>query len=65
MLRTPPASTKLGVSRYEVWRLPPALENERGFVSLAVVADFNGIGDGLRQTEAEIERWREALEELA
>ena len=57
------------LSDRRTWRrcitLPPALENERGFVSLAVVADFNGIGDGLRQTEAEIERWREALEELA
>lgn len=64
LLHTPPASTKIGVSRYEVWRLPPALGNERGFVSLAVVADSNGVGDGLRQTDAAIVRWHESLVEL-
>jgi hypothetical protein len=35
-----PPSTRVGVSRYEAWRLPPAAEGSEGFVSVAVVTDM-------------------------
>ena len=56
----PPASTRLGVTRYEAWRLPPAGDDFTGFVSVAVVADTTGEGDVFWQIDREIERWEEA-----
>jgi hypothetical protein len=61
-LKGPPPSTKLGVSRYEVWRLPPAKEDSSGFVSVAIVADSSGYGDVFGQIDDEIERWRDSLD---
>jgi len=55
--RKPPVATRSGVTRYEVWRLPPADENSLGFVSVAIVSDFTGKGDVLRKVDDEIERW--------
>jgi len=59
----PPKSTKLGLCRYEVWRLPPAKNNNDAFVSVAVVADMAGAGDALDQVDALIEDWRTDLEQ--
>lgn len=59
---TPPASTKFGVTRYEAWRLPPAEEGSRGFVSVAIVADISGHDDTLRRIDDEVERRLRALE---
>jgi hypothetical protein len=60
---TPPPSTKWGVSRYEAWRLPPADEGSRGFVSAAIVADLSGCDDTLGQIDDEIEAYRNYLAE--
>lgn len=60
-LPNPPASTKVGVTRYEAWRLPPAREGAEGFVSVAIVTDMTGHGDVLRQIDNEIEAWEESL----
>jgi hypothetical protein len=61
-ISTPPASTKAGVIRYEAWRLPPAKEGSKGFVSVALVADIAGYGDTFRRIDDEIDVWRETLE---
>lgn len=60
--RGPPPSTKCGVSRYEVWRLPPAKEGSSGFVSVAIITDTSGYGDVFGQIDDEIERWRDSLD---
>lgn len=39
-----PASTKSGVTRYEVWRLP-AVVGQPGILSVALTADIDGRGD--------------------
>jgi hypothetical protein len=58
----PPASSRAGITRYEVWRLPPAEEGGVGVVSLAVVADMTGLVDTFRQIDDGIEHWRKSLE---
>ncbi len=63
--RQPPPSTKIGVSRYEVWRLRPAKKDTDAFVSVAVVADTAGVDDALGQVEDLIGEWRAALERSA
>lgn len=57
---TPPAGTKNGVTRYEVWRLP-AVENEAGFVSVALVADIDAKGDLMDQMDDHIGKWEKNL----
>lgn len=57
---TPPVGTRNGVTRYEVWRLP-AVENEPGFVSVALVADMDAKPDLMGQMEKYIRDWRESL----
>lgn len=47
---TPPVGTKNGVTRYEVWRLP-AVDNEPGFVSVALVADMDAKPDLMGQMD--------------
>ncbi|WP_447953586.1 hypothetical protein [Sphingopyxis chilensis] len=59
---TPPAGTRNGVTRYEVWRLP-AVEDEPGFVSVALVADTDATGDIMQQVDECIEQWRDALDD--
>lgn len=47
LLRSTPrllASTKSGVTRYEVWRLP-AVVGQPGILSVALTADIDGRGD--------------------
>lgn len=48
------------MTRYEVWRLP-AVENEPGFVSVALVADMDAKPDLMGQMEKYIRDWRENL----
>ena len=59
---TPPAGTRNGVTRYEVWRLP-AVEDEQGFVSVALVADIDAKGDLMQQMDEHISEWRDNLSE--
>lgn len=54
---TPPKSTKSGVTRYEVWRLPP-VEGTMGFVSVGLVADMDGQGDLIERIDDRIRDWR-------
>ena len=57
---TPPAGTRNGVTRYEVWRLP-AVESEPGLVSVALVADIDAKGDLMDQMDEHISEWRDKL----
>jgi hypothetical protein len=59
---TPPAGTRNGVTRYEVWRLP-AVEDEPGFVSVALVADMDATGDIMEQVDERIDEWRDTLDD--
>lgn len=58
---TPPAGTRNGVTRYEVWRLP-AVEDQPGFVSVALVADMDATGDIMEQVDESIDEWRDTLQ---
>lgn len=60
--KMPPLSTRIGVSRYEAWRLPPAQEGAHGFVSVAIVTDLSGNGSVLRRIERAIDRWADSLD---
>lgn len=53
----PPSGTKNGITRYEVWRLP-AIENEPGFVSVALVADMDAKGDLIDDIDKCILNWK-------
>jgi hypothetical protein len=57
----PPLSTRIGVSRYEAWRLPPAPEGSNGFVSLAIVTDMTGYDGGIDRIEDAIDKWVTSL----
>ena len=57
---TPPAGTRNGVTRYEVWRLPAA-DGEPGFVSVALVADIDAKGDLMEKMDDHISDWRDTL----
>ena len=50
------------MTRYEVWRLP-AVENEPGFVSVALVADMDAKPDLMGQMDQSIRDWQENLTE--
>lgn len=56
----PPAGTKAGVTRYEVWRLP-AVDGEPGFVTAALVADIDVAGDMMAIADRKIAEWSETL----
>jgi hypothetical protein len=60
-LSRPPASTRMGVTRFEAWRLPPAKTGSLGFVSVAIVADMSGFNDLLSQIDEEIEECLDAM----
>jgi hypothetical protein len=62
-LPKPPTSTRIGLMRYEAWRLPPAKEDSRGFVSVAIVTDAKPCGGVFHEIDQEIERWGEVLED--
>ncbi|MBB4103068.1 hypothetical protein [Allorhizobium borbori] len=57
---TPPVGTKNGVTRYEVWRLPP-VAGEPGFVSVALVSDIDAEGDLMQQMDDHISKWQDSL----
>lgn len=57
----PPKATRNGVTRYEAWRLPPAPEEETGFVSVALVADTDATGDFLQRVDDQINRWSDMI----
>lgn len=53
---TPPPGTKSGVTRYEAWRLP-AVADEPGFVSVALIADVDAKGDLMDEVDERIKKW--------
>jgi hypothetical protein len=59
---TPPKGTRDGVTRYEVWRLTPASDGSKGFVSVALVADDGFRGSVFRQIDEQVGRWETELE---
>lgn len=59
--RTPPATTRVGVTRYEVWRLPPAAAGSRGFVSVALAADMSGFNDVMTRLDEDVQVWADSL----
>ncbi len=53
-----PASTRIGLTGYEAWRLQRSESDEsRGFVSVAIVPDTTGMADTLSRIDAIISRW--------
>jgi Holliday junction resolvase RusA-like endonuclease len=59
----PPASTKVGITRFEVWRLPQAQGDEKGFVSLAIVSDKYSSHDSmLQKIEDAVDAWKDSIE---
>lgn len=57
----PPKGTRSGVTRYEVWRLPPSSENGPGFVSAALVADMDARGGLMESMDEVVEEWSTML----
>ncbi len=60
---TPAKATKVGVTRFEAWRLAPAEAGEKGFVSVALVADRAGLDSVFRKIDEGLERWEESIAE--
>lgn len=56
----PPAGTRVGVTRYEAWRLP-AIDGQPGFVSVALVADLDAACDVMEMADRKIDEWSESL----
>jgi hypothetical protein len=52
----PPLATRFGLTRYEAWRLPPASDDERGFICLAIVHDPCGLDDVLGKVDTKVSR---------
>lgn len=59
--KTPPASTRIGVTRYDAWRLPPAADGEKGFVSVALVSDMTGTNGVTQRLDRDLEDWEEIV----
>lgn len=54
--RTPPASTKVGLIRFEAWRAPRVPgDASPGFVSVALVADDHGLVDSIARVRSAVE----------
>ncbi len=60
--RFPPLTTSVGVTRFDIWRLPPAHEGSEGYVQMALVNDWTGYGDPFSQIDAQIDRWIDSLD---
>lgn len=50
-----PPGTRAGVTRYEVWRLPP-VEGQPGFLSVALIDDSDGRGSLMEQIRTKVEQ---------
>lgn len=59
----PPKVTKVGINRYEVWRLPPATEEERGFVALTIVSNEMLNRDTFQAIDDKVGEWRRKAQE--
>jgi hypothetical protein len=57
--RKPPKTTRVGITRYEVWRLPPAKAGKKGFVGLAAIADPDFRHDLVAQIDEDVGAWAE------
>jgi hypothetical protein len=60
---TLPKGTRVGVTRYEAWRLPAAKKGKRGFVSAAIVFDDPVAGGIFRQIDDQVGKWADNLKE--
>lgn len=59
--RALPKTTKIGLTRYEAWRVPRAVgDTSPGFISVALVADPAGVDDVLTRCDRVIDKWLEA-----
>jgi hypothetical protein len=57
-----PRSTRIGITRYEVWRLSRfAGDKSPGFVSVALMADMFGTDDILHRIDTIIEKWEKHI----
>lgn len=54
--RTLPASTRVGLVRFEAWRAPrPTGDDSPGFVSMALVADDSGLVDSIARVRSAVD----------
>jgi Holliday junction resolvase RusA-like endonuclease len=60
--KLPPKGTRLGVTRYEVWRLPKAKPGESGFVTLGIVDDMAGCDTMISKVDDAVDEWLDSLE---
>jgi hypothetical protein len=59
-----PHTLRVGLTRYEVWRLPPAVrDDDRGFVVVGLVADHAGIGGPFTQMDGLMMDYRDRVRE--
>lgn len=56
-LNAPPNGTRIGVNRFEAWRLRAAEESARGFVSIGITPDRIGLIDLFDRIDEDIEQW--------
>jgi len=61
---TPPPGTRSGVTRYEAWRLP-AVTDQPGFASVALVADMDAKGDLMDQVDQNVRKWMDERSGIA
>jgi hypothetical protein len=62
LARLPP-STRVGLTRFEAWRLPRTPgDRSSGFVSAALVADPSGYSDVIRRLDSALDRWGDAID---
>jgi hypothetical protein len=57
--KTPPASPRIGVTRYDTWCLPPAADGKKGFVNVALVSDTTGTDGVTQRLDRDLEDWEE------
>ena len=60
--RLPPLTTSLGVTRFDIWRPPPAREGSEGYVQMALVNDLTGYDDPFGQIDEKIDQWVDSLD---
>jgi len=57
----PPLTTSVGVTRFDIWRLPPAREGAQGYVQMALVSDPTGYDDLFGQIDRTMDKWEKSL----
>lgn len=63
-IRAVPKSVRVGLTRYEAWRLPRAADDvQPGFVSVGLAPDPSGSGSALARADVAIDEWSRELRE--